>query len=49
MSGRRTDLALLPYVRQPDGLLSPAAMTQQELAAELSDLSAGRTSPRLTS
>src|SRR5580693_9178185 len=29
MSGRRTDLALLPYVRRPDGVLSPVAVTQQ--------------------
>jgi acyl-CoA synthetase (AMP-forming)/AMP-acid ligase II len=41
MSGRRTDLALLPYVRRPDGMLSPVAMTQQDMATQLSDL-AGR-------
>lgn len=38
--GRRGDLALLPYVRQPDGVLSPAALTQQELVTELARLAA---------
>ena len=33
--GRRSDPALLPYVRHPDGALSPAAVTQRELGAEL--------------
>ena len=33
--GRYGDPVLLPYVRQPDGMLSPVAVTQQELAAEL--------------
>jgi acyl-CoA synthetase (AMP-forming)/AMP-acid ligase II len=33
--GRRSDPALLPYVRQPDGALSPVAVTQRELGSEL--------------
>jgi hypothetical protein len=33
--------ALLPYVRRPDGALSPVALSQRELAAELDRL-AGR-------
>jgi hypothetical protein len=36
--GRRSDPALLPYLRRPDGLLSPAALTQRELAADLGRL-----------
>jgi acyl-CoA synthetase (AMP-forming)/AMP-acid ligase II len=36
--GRRSDPALLPYVRRPDGTLSPVPLTQRELAAELGRL-----------
>ena len=36
--GRRSDPALLPYVWQPDGTLSPVPLTQRELAAELGRL-----------
>ena len=36
--GRRSDPALLPYPRQPDGTLSPVALSQRELAAELDRL-----------
>lgn len=36
--GRRSDPALLPYLPRPDGLLSPAALTQRELAADLGRL-----------
>ncbi len=36
--GRRSDPALLPYLRRPDGTLSPAALSQRELAAELTRL-----------
>ena len=32
--------ALLPYLRRPDGMLSPAALSQRELAAELDRLAA---------
>ncbi len=39
-SGRRSDPALLPYVRRPDGTLSPVALSQRELAAELDRLAA---------
>jgi acyl-CoA synthetase (AMP-forming)/AMP-acid ligase II len=38
--GRRGDPVLLPYLRQPDGVLSPVPLTSQELAAELSRLAA---------
>jgi acyl-CoA synthetase (AMP-forming)/AMP-acid ligase II len=37
---RPGDPVLLPYVRRPDGALSPVALTQQELEAELSRLAA---------
>lgn len=40
VSCRRSDPVLLPYLRQPDGSLSPVALTQQELAAELTRLAA---------
>jgi acyl-coenzyme A synthetase/AMP-(fatty) acid ligase len=40
VSCRRSDPVLLSYLRQPDGSLSPVALTQQELAAELSRLAA---------
>jgi acyl-CoA synthetase (AMP-forming)/AMP-acid ligase II len=40
VSCRGSDPALLPYLRQPDGSLSPVALTQQELAAELGRLAA---------
>jgi acyl-CoA synthetase (AMP-forming)/AMP-acid ligase II len=39
-SGRRSDPALLPYLRRPDGMLSPAALSQRELTAELDRLAA---------
>jgi acyl-CoA synthetase (AMP-forming)/AMP-acid ligase II len=37
-AARPHDLALLPYVRRPDGTLQPAGITQLDLAAELSGL-----------
>lgn len=36
--GLRSDPALLPYARRPDGTLSPVALSQRELAAELDRL-----------
>ncbi len=36
--GRRSDPALLSYVPRPDGTLSPVALTQRELAAEIGRL-----------
>jgi acyl-CoA synthetase (AMP-forming)/AMP-acid ligase II len=36
----RSELALLPYVRAPDGALTPASLTHQDLAAELGRLAA---------
>lgn len=40
VSCRPSDPVLLPYLRQSDGSLSPVALTQQELAAELTRLAA---------
>ncbi len=39
-AGRPHDLALLPYVRRADGGLHPAGLTHQDMAAELTALSA---------
>jgi acyl-CoA synthetase (AMP-forming)/AMP-acid ligase II len=39
-SARPHDLALLPYVRRPDGALHPAGLTHLDMAAELTALSA---------
>ena len=39
-AARPHDLALLPYIRHPDGALHPAALTHLDMAAELSALSA---------
>src|SRR5258708_10652393 len=35
---RPHDLALLPYIRRPDGALRPAGLTHVEMAAELAAL-----------
>jgi non-ribosomal peptide synthetase component F len=40
VSCRYSDPVLLPYLPQPDGSLSPVALTQRELAAELTRLAA---------
>jgi len=39
-AGRSGEEVLLPYARQPDGMLCPVPLTQQELAAELGRLAA---------
>jgi hypothetical protein len=39
-AARPHDLALLPYVRRPDGGLHPAGLTHLDMAAELAALSA---------